>query len=80
MRRVFVQQTSTTPARFVERIRVEAAREMLEGSDEPVESVAARSGFGSDETMRRAFLRVIGVGPSEYRQRFATTATYEFAA
>jgi transcriptional regulator GlxA family with amidase domain len=80
MRRVFLQQTNTTPARFVERIRVEAARDILESSDMPIESVATRSGFGSDETMRRAFLRVIGVGPSEYRQRFATTTAHEFAA
>jgi transcriptional regulator GlxA family with amidase domain len=72
--RVFAEQTQTTPARFVERVRVEAARSLLEASDMPVESVAARTGFGSDETMRRAFLRVLGVGPAGYRERFARVA------
>jgi transcriptional regulator GlxA family with amidase domain len=70
LRRMFAAQTGTTPARFVERIRVEAAREQLEGSATPVETVAATCGFGSPETMRRAFLRVLGVGPSDYRSRF----------
>jgi transcriptional regulator GlxA family with amidase domain len=72
--RVFAEQTQTTPARFVERVRVEAARNLLESSDMPVESVATRTGFGSDETMRRAFLRVLGVGPAAYRDRFARVA------
>lgn len=80
MRRVFAQQTNTTPARFVERVRVEAARELLENSDTPVGTIATKCGFGSDETMRRAFLRILGVGPSEYRQRFSTVAYRELAA
>lgn len=73
LRRLFAEQTRTTPARFVERIRVEAAREQLETGTTPVETVAAACGFGSPETMRRAFLRVLGVGPSDYRARFRTT-------
>jgi transcriptional regulator GlxA family with amidase domain len=72
-RRVFHEQTGTTPARFVERVRVEAARELLERTTAPVEAVAADSGFGSAETMRRAFLRSVGVGPADYRARFRTT-------
>jgi transcriptional regulator GlxA family with amidase domain len=72
-RRLFVEQTGTTPARFVERIRVEAARELLEGAA-PVDAVARHAGFGSPETMRRAFLRVLGVGPSDYRARFRASA------
>ncbi len=71
LRRIFVEQTQTTPARFVERVRVEAARALLDSGSATVEAVAMRSGFGSPETMRRAFIRVIGVGPSEYRERFA---------
>jgi transcriptional regulator GlxA family with amidase domain len=70
LRRLFVEQTNTTPARFVERVRVETARALLESSFAPVETVAAQCGFGSAETMRRAFLRVLGVGPGEYRERF----------
>lgn len=73
LRRIFAEQTSTTPARFVERVRVEAARERLERTTAPVDAVARACGFGSPETMRRAFLRVLGVGPSDYRARFRTT-------
>jgi transcriptional regulator GlxA family with amidase domain len=74
LRRLFADQTGTTPARFVERIRVEAARERLEATATPIETVASSCGFGSPETMRRAFLRVLGVGPSDYRARFRSTA------
>jgi len=69
-RRVFVEQTGTTPARFVEGVRVEAARELLERTTAPIEAVAGDCGFGSPETMRRAFLRGVGVGPADYRARF----------
>jgi transcriptional regulator GlxA family with amidase domain len=68
-RRLFVQTMGTTPGRFVERVRVEAARDLLEGGLS-VSTAASRSGFGSPETMRRSFLRVIGVGPADYRVRF----------
>lgn len=68
--RLFVKQVRTTPGRFVERVRVEAARSQLEASAAPVDAIAASCGFASAETMRRAFLRVLGIGPAEYRQRF----------
>ncbi|WP_163506776.1 GlxA family transcriptional regulator [Fodinicola acaciae] len=71
--RLFVVETGTTPGRFVERSRVEAAREALESGPTPVEAVARRVGFGSAETMRRAFLRVLGIGPADYRARFSGT-------
>jgi transcriptional regulator GlxA family with amidase domain len=71
--RLFVGETGMTPARFVERVRVEAARDLLEAGRIPVETVADEAGFGSAETMRRAFLRVLGVGPADYRARFGTT-------
>jgi transcriptional regulator GlxA family with amidase domain len=71
--RVFIAETGTTPARFVERVRVEAARDLLEAGPMSVEPVAEEVGFGSAETMRRAFLRVLGVGPADYRARFGTT-------
>ena len=80
LRRVFADETRTTPARFVERVRVEAARELLEGSSTPVELVAARCGFGSPETMRRAFLRILGVGPAGYRGRFRSSLDVGLAA
>ncbi len=80
LRRLFSEQTGTTPARFTERVRVEAARELLEGDAAPIDIVAGRCGFGSPETMRRAFLRVLGVGPAEYRGRFRSSGGGERAA
>jgi transcriptional regulator GlxA family with amidase domain len=68
--RMFVQLTGMTPARYVERVRVEAARDLLERGV-PVPAAAERVGLGSAETIRRAFLRVLGVGPADYRARFA---------
>ncbi|MGH3861785.1 GlxA family transcriptional regulator [Actinokineospora sp.] len=70
--RLFAEQLGTTPARFVERIRVEAARGLLEADSTTVAAVSARTGFGSPETLRRAFVRVLGVGPDDYRARFRT--------
>ncbi len=73
LRRLFVRETQTTPARYVERVRIEAARDLLERTVTPIAAIAARTGFGSAETMRRAFLRVVGVGPADYRSRFRKT-------
>ena len=64
------QELGMTPGSYVEAARVEAARMALESSATPVESVARQSGFGTVETMRRAFHRRIGVGPADYRARF----------
>jgi transcriptional regulator GlxA family with amidase domain len=68
--RCFTEEVGVTPARFVERVRVETARRLLEDTDDGVEAVAARAGFGTAETMRRTFLRVVRTSPSEYRSRF----------
>ncbi|MGZ4717499.1 MAG: GlxA family transcriptional regulator, partial [Acidimicrobiales bacterium] len=68
--RLFSEQVGTTVARYVEQVRVETARRRLEESSEPIASVAATCGFGTAETMRRTFLRSVGVGPAEYRRRF----------
>lgn len=69
--RFFRRETGLTPAAFVEALRVERARQLLEEGDEPVELVAARCGFGTPETMRRAFARRVGIAPAAYRARFA---------
>ena len=71
--RCFVAETGVTPARWVDRIRVEAARRRLEESDRSVELVAAECGFGTPETMRRAFLRLLATTPSDYRRRFRSS-------
>ena len=68
--RVFRDELGVTPARFVERVRVDAARRRLEQSVDGVDRVAGTTGFGSAESMRRAFLRAIGVPPAAYRSRF----------
>ena len=71
--RVFVREIGVTPARFVERVRVEAARRLLEETSRGVDDIAAACGFGTAETMRVAFLRRLGVSPGRYRGRFGTS-------
>lgn len=73
--RAFARNTGTTPARFVERLRLEAARRELETTDCGLESVAARTGFASAEVMRRSFQRRLGTSPNLYRQRFSSRLT-----
>jgi transcriptional regulator GlxA family with amidase domain len=73
--RAFRAETGVTPARHVERVRLEAARRRLEDTSDPVATVAAGCGFGTTETMRRVFLRSLGVAPAEYRRRFHTPGT-----
>ena len=62
--------TGLTPARAVEQLRVDAARRFLCEANAPVKCVAAQCGFGSEETMRRSFLRLLAVTPQDYRARF----------
>src|SRR5262245_45878246 len=68
--RVFLRESGMTPAQYVERVRVEAARRRLEDSTDGVDAVASGCGFGTAETMRRTFLRHLRVAPSDYRVRF----------
>jgi transcriptional regulator GlxA family with amidase domain len=68
--RAFRRETGMTPAAHVEAARVERARAELETSALAVETIAARCGFGSVETLRRAFHRRLGIGPAAYRSRF----------
>jgi transcriptional regulator GlxA family with amidase domain len=70
--RAFRAQTGVTPGRYVESVRLEAARRRLEESAEPVHGIARSCGFPSAEAMRRSFQRTLHVGPSEYRRRFQT--------
>ena len=73
--RMFRAETGVTPARHVESVRLEAARRALEDSGQPIADVALKCGFGTPETMRRCFLRALGVGPTEYRRRFHPTGS-----
>jgi len=72
--RVFRQQMNTTPAKFVETLRLDAARRRLQESDASLDSVASSCGFRKTDAMRTTFKRVLRVAPGEYRWRFQTHA------
>ncbi|BBX96615.1 GlxA family transcriptional regulator [Mycobacterium lacus] len=69
--RLFTDEVGEAPGRYVERIRTEAARRQLEETDDTVVAIAARCGFGTAETMRRNFIRRVGIPPDQYRRAFA---------
>ncbi|MEU8760477.1 GlxA family transcriptional regulator [Streptomyces sp. NPDC048659] len=68
--RAFRAETGTTPGRYVDRVRLEHARRLLEDTDGGVEEVSRSAGYGTPEAMRRAFLKALGTAPAEYRRRF----------
>ncbi|MGI4811375.1 MAG: GlxA family transcriptional regulator [Janthinobacterium lividum] len=68
--RHYAMTTGRSPGRAVEQLRVEAARTLLADTPAAVKRIAQRCGFGSEETMRRSFLRLLAVTPQEYRSRF----------
>jgi len=68
--RVFTREVGTTPARFVTSVRVETARRLLEESPDSLERICERCGLGTPESMRRSFLRIVGIPPGQYRERF----------
>jgi transcriptional regulator GlxA family with amidase domain len=65
--RHYAEATGLTPGRAVERLRLEAARQLLLESRLPIKRISRRCGFGSEETMRRSFLRLLGATPQDYR-------------
>jgi transcriptional regulator GlxA family with amidase domain len=73
--RVFTYEVGETPGRFVEGVRLEAARHALETTTDTLEVVASACGFGSAETLRRVFQRRLGITPDSYRRRFRTAGT-----
>jgi transcriptional regulator GlxA family with amidase domain len=66
--RRFAEETGVTPARAIERLRVEAARDRVEGDAAPIDAIAASTGFGDPERMRRAFVRAFGQPPQALRR------------
>jgi len=69
--RVFTHSFGMTPARHVTQLRVEAARRRLEESSTGFDEIAEKCGFGTRESMRRSFQRILRVSPAAYRSRFA---------
>lgn len=72
--RVFADEVGETPGRYVERVRLEAARHHLETTGDTLDAIATRCGFGTTETLRRSFQRRLGVAPDAYRRRFRVVA------
>jgi transcriptional regulator GlxA family with amidase domain len=70
--RRYAEATGLTPVHAVERLRVEAARRLLSESRLPVKRISQRCGFGSEETMRRSFLRLLATTPQDHRARFSS--------
>jgi len=70
LQRTFAEALGQSPSTYVTRVRVDAARRLLELEPVPVETIARRCGFGTAESMRRAFQRHLGVPPDAYRDRF----------
>jgi transcriptional regulator GlxA family with amidase domain len=69
--RAYRAKTGRTPARTLELFRIEAARRLLEETEQSIERIARSCGFGDEERMRTAFKRHLAVSPREYRQRFS---------
>lgn len=72
--RRFVQEVGRTPAKFVMELRLNRAKTLLERSDLSIEAVAAKSGFGSVDTLQRAFRDLLSVAPGTYRDRFGANS------
>lgn len=68
--RAFQGETGMTPGRYVDRVRLEHARRLLEESADGIEEISRSCGYGTPEAMRRAFVRTLGAAPAEYRRRF----------
>ncbi|BCS88985.1 GlxA family transcriptional regulator [Pseudodesulfovibrio sediminis] len=68
--RIFPSETGMSPGRFIEQLRIDRARELLESGAEGLEQVARESGFGREERLRRAFQRRLGISPTQYRAHF----------
>lgn len=71
--RVCLRETGMNPGQFVDRMRVEAAKQIIDSSSSGLKEVADSCGFKSADAMRRTFLRVLGITASEYASRFKST-------
>jgi AraC family transcriptional activator FtrA len=71
LQRQFQETVGLSPVEWLTRERVAAAKELLEGTRRPIADIAARAGFGSEESLRRHFRLVTGTSPSAYRGQFS---------
>ncbi|MGR9117204.1 MAG: GlxA family transcriptional regulator [Gammaproteobacteria bacterium] len=74
--RTFLAETGMSPGKFVELVRLDAARHYLEQEDLSIESISQKTGFMDSERMRRTFIRHLGVNPKDYRERFTRKGGY----
>lgn len=74
--RAFRTEAGMTPGRYVERVRLEHARRLLEDTADGIEEISRASGYGTSEAMRRAFVKTLGSAPAEYRRRFRPAPTH----
>ena len=74
--RAFRAETGMTPGRYVDRVRLEHARRLLEDTGDGVEEISRASGYGTPEAMRRAFVKALGTAPAEYRRRFRPASVH----
>ena len=68
--RIFLRETGETPARYIARQRLDAARRLLSGTDAGLAQIAMQAGYGSEERMRRSFQRALKISPGAFRARF----------
>ena len=75
--RIFPSEIGISPGRFIEQLRIDRARELLESGAEGLEQIARESGFGREERLRRAFQRRLGISPAQYRAHFIKGEQHE---
>jgi transcriptional regulator GlxA family with amidase domain len=74
--RVFREEIGVTPAQYVEDVRVEIVRRLLETTDRSIEQLARDAGFGTVETLQRAFRRTLHTTPRDYRRHFTRSGAH----
>ncbi len=72
--RLFVSEVGISPGRYVEELRLHAAKKHLESTSIPIDAITEASGFGNAERMRRTFVRRLKVNPQQFRSRFQRSA------
>lgn len=69
-RRVFAKEVGVAPLMFIDTVRLDTARRLLEDGDLPLKVVAGRVGFATEQSLRKLFMKRLGIAPDDYRTRF----------